>query len=476
MVQMSCLRPLSIIGFSLLASFACLGMSGCAVDAVGQRHPVSVPAKWKNAHGFPVADPKRDLTRWWKRFSDPVLTRVITDGLANSPDVASATAHIREARARRNETAASLFPTLNGSVGSNSNVTSVDGSRRVSETRFTTGLDASWEADLFGKNRSNLAAATAAVDAAAENFHSVQAALSSEIAIAYTNLRANELRLTVLLGVVKSREETSQLATWRQKSGEADSLESSQALSSLEQARSGIPALQQAIAQAHNQLSLLCGRTPGSLDAVLSSGKHDIPNPARELGVGIPADTIRQRPDVRLAGYQLIAATYSKRSAEAEKLPSLNLSGTLGINTLGAGKLFNPQTATAGVIAGLTGPIFDAGRIQANVEALGAVEDQALQTYRTAILTGLSEVEDALIACRRSAERLEILEKATAAAREADSIARHRYQSGEIDFLAVLDTQRSLLGLEDNLLSVRADRTTAYIQLYKALGGGWPAS
>lgn len=458
------------------ASLIPIALAACSISSPPSKPNPELPANWKNAVGFPVASPSKDLTRWWRRFNDPVLTRVITDGLANNPDVASASAHIREARARRNQAASSLFPMLNGSTGVSSDVTKVEGSSRVTETRYSAGLDASWEADLFGKNRSTLAAATADFGAASENLHSVQAALSSEIAIAYTNLRADELRLTVLRGIVKSREETSQLASWRQKSGETDALESSQALSSLEQARSGIPALEQAIAQARNQLCLLCGRSPGSLDAVLSSGRHDIPNPARELAIGIPADTIRQRPDVRIAGYQLISATYSKRSAEAEKYPALNLTGSLGLNTLGAGKLFNPQTATAGIIAGLTGPIFDAGRIRSNVEALGAVEDQAVQTYRTAVLTGLSEVEDALIACRRSAERLALLEKATVAAREADQLARQRYQAGEIDFLAVLETQRSLLGLEDNLLGARTDRTTAHIQLYKALGGGWSAS
>jgi outer membrane protein TolC len=161
------------------------------------------------------------------------------------------------------------------------------------------------------------------------------------------------------------------------------------------------------------------------------------------------------------------------RSAEAERFPSLGLSGSLGVNALSAGKLFDPQTASAGIIAGLTGPIFDAGRIRANIEAQGAVEEQAMQTYRSAILTALSEVEDSLIACRRGSERLGTLEKATAAAREAAELAQQRYEAGVTDLLTVLDSQRTLLGLEDSLLTVRADVTIAYIQLYKALGGGW---
>ena len=178
---------------------------------------------------------------------------------------------------------------------------------------------------------------------------------------------------------------------------------------------------------------------------------------------------------MRLAGYQLLAAAAQTRAADAERFPSLDLTGTLGVNALGAGKIFNPETASAGIIAGLTGPIFDAGRIRANIDAQSAVEEQAFQTYRSTVLTALSEVEDSLIACRRTTERLATLEKATAAAREAAKLAQQRYEAGETDILTVLDAQRSLLGLEDSLFTVRANRAIAYIQLYKALGGGWSA-
>lgn len=435
-----------------------------------------MPADWKNAAGFPVASPSRDLSRWWKRFDDPGLSRIISDALGNSPDMAAAAARIREARSRRDAEVALLFPTLRGAASASGSSTSDGGgSDWKGGSSSAAALNASWEADLFGKRRSTIEAATAQVGATEENFNSVQAALSSEIASAYTQLRVAEAALEVLLRIIKTREETSQLATWRTQAGEADSLESSQALSSLEQARAGVPALRQAISQSRNLLALLAGRTPGSLDGLLSSGKQSIPNPSRSLAVGIPADTLRQRPDVRLAGYQLLAAAAQTRAADAERFPSLNLSGTLGVNALGAGKIFNPDTASADIIAGLTGPIFDAGRIRANIDAQSAVEEQAFQTYRATVLTALSEVEDSLIACRRTTERLATLERATTAAREAAKLAQQRYEAGETDILTVLDAQRSLLGLEDSLFTVRANRAIAYIQLYKALGGGWSA-
>jgi outer membrane protein, multidrug efflux system len=455
--------------FFLLSCVILSSLNACQVTSSSSRPKLPLPADWKNSSHFPVASPSRDLARWWSRFEDPALSRIIASALENSPDIASASARIKESRARRNASRASLFPSLGGSASTNSNASEPGGS----DTSYSAGLNASWELDLFGKNRGSVEAAAAQLGATEENFHSVQAALVSEIAIAYTKLRADEAELEVVFRNVKTREETSKLAGWRTQAGEADSLESNQALSSLEQARASIPALQQSISQSRNLITLLAGRTSGSLDGSLSAGKKTIPYPPRSLAVGIPADTLRQRPDVRTAGYQLLAAAANTRTAAAESYPSLNLSGSLGLNTLTASKLFNPETATARIIAGITSPIFDAGRIRSNIQAQSAAEEQAYQVYRSTVLSALSEVEDSLIACRRSAERLETLEKATTAAREADGIARQRYETGEIDFGSVLETQRSLLGLESSLFSVRADRTIAYIQLYKALGGGW---
>lgn len=459
--------------FFFTASIACYGLCACGLNSSSRNPTLSLPADWKNAAQFPVASTQKDLSRWWGRFQDPTLSRVIATALAANPDLASASARIREARARRTAETASLFPSLSASTSSNTSSSRRDGFGNDSSNSFSANLNASWEIDLFGKNRNFIEAASAQLGASEENFHSVQAALSSEIAIAYTNFRVAESALDVLRRTVKTRSETTELATWRTQSGVADSLESSQAISSLEQARAAIPSLEQAIAQNRNLLSLLAGQAPGSLDSLLDSGKKSIPEPATSLAIGIPADTLRKRPDVRLAGYQLLAAAANTRAIAATQYPSLNLSGSLGVNALSSGKLFNPEATTAGIIAGLSGPIFDAGRIRANIDAQNAVEEQAYQTYRSVVLTALSEVEDSLIACRRSSERLATLEKATSAAREAADLAQQRYQAGVTDILTVLDAQRSLLGLEDSLFNTRASRTIAYIQLYKALGGGW---
>jgi len=448
-------------------------LAGCAPAPIAVPTTGPLPVSWKNAADFPTSAPNRDLSRWWKYFEDPTLTRIISEGLAHSPNIASATAQVRAARAQRTATAASLFPAASASGSSNFGVTAIDGARRVTSDSYSAGLNASWEADLFGRNRSNLAAASAGLGAAAENLNAVHASLAAEIATAYTRLRADQARLVVLDRNLETRLETAQLAEWRRQAGESDALESIQAAGSLEQARASVPALRQSIAQTRNLLARLSGREPGALAALLSSAGKGIPDPPQRLAVGIPADTIRQRPDVRISGYQLLAAAARTRAAEAEQFPSLRLSGSFGVNALGAAKLFNPETASAGLVAGLAGPIFDAGRIRANIDASDAATEQALQGYRAIILIALSEVEDALIACRRSTERLATLENAARLARESDELARQRYEAGEIDFLQVLDSQRTLLGSEESLLAARTDRTIAYIRLYQALGGGW---
>jgi outer membrane protein, multidrug efflux system len=461
---------------SSLCALIAVGVLSCAPESGFSTKPMPLPANWKNAGGFPVASPTRDLSRWWGKFEDPVLTRLISGALATSPDIAAASARVRESRANRDSEFATLFPSLNGGASTNSRSVRSDGLGTSSGTSYSAGLDASWEIDLFGKRRSSIQVATANLGAAEENLNSVHAALAAEIASTYTNLRTNQARFAVLNRNVKTREETAQLANWRQQAGEADSLESSQAQSSLESARAAIPSLQQAISENRNQLALLSGLAPGSLDSMLSGNGKGIPDPSSSLAIGIPADVLRQRPDVRLAGYQVLAAAASTRAVDATRYPSLNLSGSLNLNSANASKLLDPQTTTANLVAGITSPIFDAGRIRANIEAASAAEEQAILSYRSIVLTALTETENALVACRRSAERLATLEKATQLAREADELARQRYEAGEIDFLDVLDSQRTLLNLEDNLLSTRTDRTTAYIRLYQALGGGWSAS
>ena len=432
---------------------------------------VTLPVSWRNAADFPTASPQSDLSRWWNQFGDARMSSLIREALAGNRDIASAMSRVRQAKAQSNAQRASLFPTVDYSGSRSTSARYDDWTRTGSGTAYSAGLSASWELDFFGKNRESVLASQADVEAAKENLYSAQASLASEVALAYLDLRALEARLETVHESLKTREETTQLATWRAQAGEIDTLELRQAESSLESARSQISSLEQNIGQSRNRLAELCGKNPG--DVTIGSG--DVPSPQRRLAIGIPADTIRQRPDVRAAGYNWVAAISRTKSAEADRLPSLRLSGSLGVDTLTSSKLFNPESMASGIVAGISGPIFNAGRIRANIASQSESEEQALLSYESSIITALSEVEDALIACRKTEERIVTLERAAAASRDASRLASQRYRAGVIDIINVLDTQRNDLAIKETLINLRADRTAAHVQLYKALGGGWSA-
>jgi outer membrane protein, multidrug efflux system len=263
-----------------------------------------------------------------------------------------------------------------------------------------------------------------------------------------------------------------QLTQWREQAGTGDALDSQQAISSLEQARASVPSLQQTVIQTRNQLALLSGRTPGALDTLLAPA-GPLPATPAQIASGIPAETLRQRPDVRASEYGVMAAAARTSSARRERLPSLTLSGSIGVEALKAGKLFDPQTVVSSVLGSLTAPIFDAGRIRNSITIQSEQEKQSLIAYESTVLTALSEVENALVSVSRNAERLATLQRAAAAARSAESLASLQYQAGQVDLLTVLDAQRTLLSVEQQVVSTNADELAAHIQLYKALGGGW---
>jgi len=194
--------------------------------------------------------------------------------------------------------------------------------------------------------------------------------------------------------------------------------------------------------------------------------------PAR-IAVGIPADTLRQRPDVRVAERRLAAQTARVGAAEAARYPGFSLAGSIGLEALTLGALGNGGAGTASLFAGVTAPLFDAGRLRTQVEIQDALREQAQVAYEQTVLNALEEVENALVALARNREREQAVTESAAAARNAALLARQRYSAGLIDFQSVLDTERSVLSVEDSLASTRADGVLALIRLYKALGGGW---
>jgi len=459
----------------LLAVGAMLALCSCANTGSREtiKSAVVVPAAWQQGTASSGALDTATLTRWWERFNDPALNDLIVGALRSSPDMRSALSKISEYRARRGIEQAALFPSLSASAsGGGTRTRNHDTNIVTTSESYSASLDASWQVDLFGMQKLTLNAASADLARTEENYYGAQVSLAAEVATAYVNLRSAEVQLAVVQHSLGTRVETVELTQWREQAGTGNALDTQQAISTLEQARASIPALQLTIVQTRNQLALLSGCPPGALDSLLAAPRP-VPAVPAELAIGIPAETLRQRPDVRAAERGVEAAFARTKAAQRQRLPTLNLSGSMGVEALKAGKLFSPESTVASVLGGLTAPIFDAGRIRATITIQSEQGKQALNAYQSTVLTALSEVENTLSAVQRNAERLGILNRAAAAAREAATLAGLQYQAGQIDLLVSLVAQRTLLDLEQQEVTTAADRIIAYIQLYKAFGGGW---
>lgn len=452
-----------------------LGLSGCAaVGPVYVPPATEVPASWARldpaARPVTRADATGDLGQWWQNLNDPLLSELIGEALQASPDLHSAQARLREARARRTVAAAGRFPSVTAS-GAASRRSSGDTGSGDSRNAFSAGFDASWELDVFGGVRRSVEAAAADLESAVASLHDTQVSLASEVALTYVEVRAQQTRLGVARANLASQSETLQLTDWRAQAGLVSSQDVEQARSNREQTRAQIPSLETSLAEAEHRLDFLLGRAPGTLHARLAA-TGELPAVPGRIAVGIPADTLRQRPDVRAAERRLAAETARVGVAEAARYPSFDLSGSIGLEALTLGGLGDSGAASS-LLAGITGPIFNAGRLRAQVEIQDAVREQAQVTYEQTVLAALQEVENALVALARNRERVEALAIAVESAGNAAQLARQRYSAGLIDFQSVLDTERSVLSAEDSLASSRADGVLALIRLYKALGGGW---
>jgi NodT family efflux transporter outer membrane factor (OMF) lipoprotein len=456
-------------GLASLLAGVLLALGGCAaVSPPGSvSSGVGVPPAWSDTDlGLLPAD--RPLAQWWLRFDDPLLSTLVAQALQTNTSVVSAHAALRQARALRDVSAAGLGPTFGGSAS----VQRSQSGENSASNSFRAGLDASWEIDVFGAQRSALHSSEAGAQASAATLGDVQVSIAAEVALSYIALRAAQARLRIAQDNLVSQQETLQLTQWRLQAGLVSSLESEQAIGATEQTLAQLPALQTSIEQSSHALAVLTGQAPASLATRLTTPVA-VPQAPLDLTLGIPTETLRQRPDVRAAEYQVQAAMGRVAQADAARLPSFKLSGSLGLSALTLGALTNGASLASAVVAGVSVPLFDGGAARAQVRAQQAALDQSMSAYKAVVLTALKEVEDALVALRGDRERLLRLQHASDAASNAALMARQRYDSGLIDFQTVLSTQRSQLSSQDGVATARAEVSADHVRLVKALGGGW---
>ena len=462
-------KPLLII----IAIFLLMG--GCAVVGPDYLPPdICAPDTWQadfgGAEDVTAPDPSR-LESWWANLHDPVLSELIDQALSQSLDFKQAVSRVREARARRGVRDADGFPMLDLSADG---TWSRSGTQAVRQS-FGGAFDAGWELDLFGGVHRAKEATLADLQAEVANLADVMVSLTAEIGLNYIDLRTYQSRLAVARANLATQQETYELIQGRYAVGLSNELALQQARYNLESTRSRIPSLVTGGAAALNRLTVLTGKPPGTLNVLLTQ-PHPIPTAPITIAVGIPAEALQRRPDIRKAERDLAAQTARIGVAEAERYPKIRLSGSIGLE---AGKLADLLDGAA--LLWNHGPriswnIFDAGAIRNTIKVQEALQEQALIAYETTVLEALEDVENAMTAFAQEQLRRMRLMRAVQSAQIAEKLSRDKLSAGLINFSDVLDVQRTLLSFQDQLAESDGNVTANLIRLYKALGGGWSPS
>ncbi len=416
-------------------------------------------------------DPAK-LAHWWTLLGDAELTKLEARAVAANLDIRQALARVREARAALGIEKAAAYPGLDASGRAIKERGSENAGIPGEDRLYDVGFDAGWELDIFGGVRRSIEAATAELEAMHEDLRDVLVSLEAEVARNYVEVRTYEARLAAMRANLDAQQESYDFNLSRFKSGLIDELAVQQSLQELETTRAEIPILKAGLAAAENRLAVLLAQTPGSLDRELEAVRP-IPVPPLTVAVGIPADTLRRRPDVRRAERILAAQTARIGVATAQLYPTFRLSGSIGLESLSTGNLWQWASRTYQIGPSFSWPIFHAGAIRRNIEVATARQAQALIGYQKAVLAAQEDVEDALVAYAKEQRRSDALGQAELAARRALSLAKDQYRSGLVDFTTVLGAQQALQSLQDGLAESRGEVTLDLIRLYKALGGGW---
>ena len=412
------------------------------------------------------------LSSWWKTLDDPILTNLMEKAISGNLDLKSARSRVREARARRGIRESRLFPTVDAAATATRNRLSEDRYGGDDYSLYAAGFDASWEIDVFGGIRRSVEAATAEVEATEAAMWDVMVSLLSEVALNYLDVRTFQLGIEVAVRNLGAQERSYRLALSRYEAGLTNELSVQQAGYNMESTRSKIPVLRTGLVGAMNRLSVLLGLQPGALNKELAQ-QAPIPVPPLKVAVGIPAEALRRRPDIRRAERQLAAQTAQVGVATADLYPRFTLLGSIGLETLSLGNVFSASGLAYLIGPSITWPVFNAGAIRSNIAVQTERQEQALIQYEYTILTALEEVENAMVAYAQEQNRMKALKASVRAAERAVLLSESQYQAGLTDFTGVLDAQRSLFSFQEQLAKSRGNVTSNLVRLYKALGGGW---
>lgn len=461
------MKRLLLALYLLLAS-----LPACNVGPDYVRPAVPSPATYRGQ----VLEPARAASladqRWWELFDDDTLKSLIRTALERNIDLRIAAARQLEAEAQLGVTRADQLPTLSAQLSAQGGKRLAGPERFDAKASYFAGASASWELDFWGKFRRASDAARADVLASEWGRRAAIQSLVSQVASSYFVLRALDQQLLITESALEARRQSLQLTERREQSGAGSLLDVRQAEELVQLADGDRINLARQIEQRENVLATLLGLEPRPIARGLPLQTQRLP-PA--LPAGLPSSLLERRPDILAAEQQLVAANARLGVAQAQRLPSLALTGSGGFVSSALVALFTSPAAVLNAAGSLVQPLFDGGRLSSEAAAAEARTQQASLLYQSTVLTALREVSDALIGFRRSRELLSSRGSLLESAQQAQSLAELRYQGGSSSYLEVLDANSRRFDAEQALVQARLDALLSYVDVYRALGGGWQA-
>ena len=472
----SLLAPVATIAVTSLLLLS----SGCMMVGPDYERPdADEPDGWSQATTADFSTNSPALGGWWKSFDDPVLDQLILDADAGNLSLKVVAERINEAAARRGIERSQLWPQLTGFGDATATQTSGgllpgDGDA-VSGEHYSLGADFAWELDLWGRVRRSVESADAALAGTVEDYRDAAVLLYAQIGAAYIEVRTVQQRIKYATENIRNQTATLKLTTDRNDAGLVPVLDVAQAELNVRTSESTLPTFRSNLNTAINRLAVLSGKYPGELHELLMTSA-EIPPPADAIAIGIPVTIIRQRPDVRSAERTLAAQHARIGVAKGDLYPTFSLPGSFALEALDAGDLFDGNSLGYSFGPVFRWNLFSAGRIRNNIRVEESRTQQALFTYKQALLTAVEDVENAMVALTEERQRVVSLEQAVAAAQRSVTLVKDLYSNGLVDFQNVLDMERSLAAQQDSYASSRGLVSQNAVRLYKSLGGGWDAA
>jgi NodT family efflux transporter outer membrane factor (OMF) lipoprotein len=466
--------------FAVVGSLGLLALTACAVGPDFKRPEAEVAQRW-HATDPRLATQTAADSLWWKAFNDPALDRLVDLAYRQNLPLQLAGLRIVEARAQFGVATGRQFPQTQALTA---NVTALGLTQPIADVlminrnllNYQAGFDAAWELDFWGKYRRGVESEAAVLLASVADYHSALVSLTAEVARTYVAMRTSEVLIRQAQENAKIQEEALAVAEARFKNGATSELDPTQATALLESTRATIPQLAGVLQQQRNALATLLGQPTGTVESLVG-GPQAIPQPPQQVAVGVPAEMLRRRPDIRAA--ELAAAAQCARIgvAKSELFPSFSLLGSIGLSAFNKGpgshNLFSTSSIFYSVGPNINWPFFNYGRLTNAVRVEDARFQEALIAYRDTVLRAAQEVEDALAGFLNAQQAQTFEQRAVTAARRSVELALVQYREGAADYQRVLDAERSLLQEQNRSAEQTSSVATNLVALYKALGGGW---